>query len=341
MCDFAMPNLIRWIEGLEGEELASALLAYALHDCGTLRRFLARIGVAGEEHLVRPPHVELRTQGDDEITKWGFADVDIETQSWRVIIEDKFWANFSTGQPNNYLNELSASGRSSRLVLLAPRSRLANYDAQLRERVSARHRSTLGDVYRPLAWEDVVEDLVCASTLNRDLVEYLRGALGGLRQVMFTTKDACELSRPEVVSASGNLLALIRATHDAFPRQPFRGDVSVYATGSVGFSFGGPWAYWLGYWPTLLACSGYAGLSPLVVQVLWMNSRAQAVCAGGVVVVSDVQVGAHDGKDRFVVPIPVDCDLEPDVMVARASAIAARLDAVRGTLVSPSAPQGA
>jgi hypothetical protein len=154
-------QFLETIEGRSGEELASAVLKFLLVNSSTMRgRFVRRL--AGQLPPSQVPtfrdgiicQCEYPTKdGDVE----GSLDLLIREESRMVFgVENKFWADFTDGQPRKYLPTLRQLVRGDesacKIVLLFPNQRRADVESHVAQ------QGIRADCLF-VEWEDIQEDL--------------------------------------------------------------------------------------------------------------------------------------------------------------------------------------
>ena len=90
-----------------------------------------------------------------------------------VIIEGKFWANLTSNQPSNYINELSPEGK---ILFLAPEKRKDSLCIQINKRIGFADNQNLISVF---SWKEFIEKIEHENTKDPDI--YLTSDLSQLK----------------------------------------------------------------------------------------------------------------------------------------------------------------
>lgn len=116
-------NVLFEIEGLKGEVLTSKIIYLLTKEDNLHQKTFCKIISEHTGHNISPTDFSIETEVS--IEDKGRIDILIETESYKICIENKIWADFTDGQPSKYLDCLNkeAGGREVLIIVLAPSAR--------------------------------------------------------------------------------------------------------------------------------------------------------------------------------------------------------------------------
>lgn len=181
-----MDSFLTYIEGQSGEDLTSSVLTF-LFEPGRNKTFLKMflLKLLPEKHDIAGflNDMEVTFQGD--LGKYGWADILFESSNILIVLENKFFADFSQNdQIKRYLSYLleQSRGRLTLLVLLTPNNRCNYYLSKVQDQIDineecqitynkGKHHYQISDKIKFiwLPWEELLSDFDCGNII----VEYL------------------------------------------------------------------------------------------------------------------------------------------------------------------------
>lgn len=177
----------------EYENVANSSIAYLLNEYTTVREALKNILGIDEVPTHYITELSTKSNGRPDVTG-----LDIDGNK-AVIIEGKFWANLTKNQPNNYLKELTDTGK---LLFLVPNKRVNSLELEISSRLNPEDSRII--VY---SWNNFL-DLVEVEN-NKNHNTYLASDLNQLNDLCqrMDTEGMPPLSMSDLSPMNGRILS--------------------------------------------------------------------------------------------------------------------------------------
>ncbi|MDE0179322.1 MAG: hypothetical protein OXP36_12100 [Gammaproteobacteria bacterium] len=163
------------------EPTATLALEYLLGQEDALAKF-AELWPEEIREKVKPRRVESETTHGDEDARPDLSIYD-DSNTCRVLVENKFWAGLTPHQPVKYLEELPADGAGAMLLFIVPKDRVSTVWQELKLRCgeekvgNERHApdplATLpnGRILAITSWRRVLENLSTVRRIEADVAQ--------------------------------------------------------------------------------------------------------------------------------------------------------------------------
>lgn len=185
-----MDSFLTYIEGQSGEDLTSSVLTY-LFEPGRNKTFLKMflLKLLPEKYGIEGSLNDIEVTFQGYLGKYGWADILFESSSILIVLENKFFADFSQNdQIKRYLNYLQEQSRDrlSILVLLTPYNRGNYYLSKVQDQIDIykecqitynkrKHHYLISDKIKFiwLPWEELLSDFDCGNIIVEHLDDFI------------------------------------------------------------------------------------------------------------------------------------------------------------------------